>query len=134
MDRFLVWAVMLLTALPAGAHHSLSGTYDMGRQTTIEGVVREFRFVNPHPFVVVEVPAPRGGDLQIWQLELDNRYELTGIGITAQTFKAGDRVVVTGNPGRTEAHALSVTRLDRPSDGFRYEQIGTTPRVGRIPR
>ena len=69
----------------------------MGRQTTVEGVVREFRFVNPHPFVMIDVTAARGGEAQTWQLELDNRYELTEIGINAQTFKGGDRVIVTGN-------------------------------------
>ena len=52
----------------------------MGRQTTVEGVVREFRFVNPHPFVMIDVTAARGGEAQTWQLELDNRYELTEIG------------------------------------------------------
>ena len=133
MKRILAWSAALFAVMPVFAHHSLTGAYDMSRRTTIEGVVKEFRFVNPHPFVVLEVEGPRG-QAQGWQLELDNRYELAEVGITAQTFKAGERIVVTGNPGRTETLAMYVTRLDRPSDGFRLEQVGSSPRVGRIPQ
>jgi thiamine monophosphate kinase len=48
------------------------------------------------------------------------------------SFKPGDRVVVTGSPGRSQSQILYIRRLDRPSDGLRYEQIGTTPHI-RIP-
>jgi thiamine monophosphate kinase len=60
---------------------------------------------------------------------LDNRWELADVGITPTTFKAGERVVVTGSPGRSQASVLYVWRLERPVDGFLYEQVGTSPRV-----
>jgi hypothetical protein len=49
--------------------------------------------------------------------------------MTAETFKPGERVVATGSRNRTQAQSLYVRRLDRPADGFRYEQIGSRPRV-----
>ena len=61
---------------------------------------------------------------------MDNRFELAGIGMTGDTLKPGDRVVVTGSLGRTEPRTLYIRRLDRPADGFRYEQVGSRPRVG----
>ena len=121
-------AIFLIAAL---AHHSLSGIYDTGRQVTMEGVVTEFRFINPHPFVMIEIKT--FGEPEIWQFELDNRSELVQIGMTEKTLKQGDRLVVVGNPGRGQTRSVYVNRLDRPSDGLRYEQIGTTPRI-RGPR
>jgi hypothetical protein len=36
---------------------------------------------------------------------------------------------VTGSVGRTEPRTLYIRQLDRPADGFRYEQVGSRPRV-----
>ena len=116
-------SALALASVAAEAHHSIAAVYDGTRQQRIEGVVAEFQFVNPHPFVIVTVEdAP-------WRLEMDNRFELAGIGMTGETLKPGDRVVVTGSLGRTEPRTLYIRQLDRPADGFRYEQIGSRPRV-----
>jgi hypothetical protein len=60
---------------------------------------------------------------------MDNRFELIREGMDADTLKPGDRVVATGSLSRTAAQSLYLMRLDRPADGFRYEQIGASPRV-----
>ena len=96
----------------------------------IEGVVAEFRFTNPHPFLFVEVETD-SGLLQVWRLEMDNRFELARIGMTAETFRPGERVVALGSPGRLRPQSLYLRRLDRPSDGLRYEQRGGTPSLDR---
>jgi hypothetical protein len=49
--------------------------------------------------------------------------------VTRETWKPGDWIVVTGSPARTQRHSLYVRRLDRPADGFRYEQVGNSPRI-----
>jgi hypothetical protein len=90
-------------------------------------VVAKFQFVNPHPFVIVAVGGEGGSES--WRLEMDNRFELAGIGMTSDTLKPGDRVVVTGSLGRTEPRTLYIRQLDRAADGFRYEQVGSRPRV-----
>jgi hypothetical protein len=65
---------------------------------------------------------------------MDNRFELADIGMTSETLRPGDRVVVTGSPGRLDARALYIRQLDRPADGFRYEQVGSRPRVNTAGR
>lgn len=122
-------ATVLLLASSAHAHHSIAGIYDSSRPVSFEAVVMEFQFVNPHPFVVVErVAADR--QPQQWKLEMDNRFELTRIGMTADTLREGDRIRVTGSPARDKGLTLYVRRLERPADGFWYEQVGSSPRIG----
>ncbi len=124
----LIPALAVLTPGIADAHHSISGVYFTRREATIEGVITRFHFVRPHPYMFLSVDvAP--GEPQTWRLELDNQFELVRIGIEEDTFRPGDRIVATGHPGRDEADWLYVRRLDRPSDGLRYEQVGRSPRV-----
>ena len=127
-----VGVLLALVSSAAGAHHSIAAVYDSTRQERLEGVVAEFQFVNPHPFVIVTVAV--GGAEERWRLEMDNRFELQGIGMTSETLQPGDRVVVTGSVGRTEPRTLYIRQLDRPADGFRYEQVGSRPRVNTAGR
>lgn len=132
MRRWMPAAVVLALAVagvPARAHHAIAAIYDSARRVTVEGAVREFQFVNPHPFLVIDVAD--GGKTLEWRLEMDNRFELIDVGMQADTLKRGDRVVATGNLSRTSPQAMYLMRLDRPADGFRYEQIGASPRVRR---
>lgn len=111
------------------AHHSLAGSYDSAKPVTVDGAVTEFRFINPHPFVFVSVKAADGRSTS-WRLELDNRFELVEIGMTARSLVKGDHIVATGSRGHDNAKTLYVMRLDRPADKFFYEQEGFLPRIG----
>ncbi len=125
-----VRAIMIALAAPGAAlaHHSISGVYDSSRPVTIEGRVVEFQFVNPHPILIVAAARADSVDPP-WHLEMDNRYELADIGVTAKTFSPGDRVIATGSAARDASHSLYLLKLDRPADGLRYEQIGYSPRI-----
>jgi hypothetical protein len=122
---------LVAAGAPAVAHHAISAIYDSSKLVTVEGAVREFQFINPHPFLVIDVRD--GGKTLEWRLEMDNRFELINEGMKADTLKPGDRVVAGGSLSRTNPQGMYLMRLDRPSDGFRYEQIGASPRV-RLPR
>ena len=110
------WTVPILTlslfVSAAQAHHSLSN-YDQGRDVRADGVVEEFHFVNPHPFLMIGVTDP-SGVRQIWRLEMDNLYELDEIGISRTIVKPGDRVTISGNPDRTKPREIYLRRPDRP--------------------
>lgn len=123
--------MVTIAIAPIAAHHSLS-EYDAARQLTLTVVVREFHFVNPHPYLIAD--ARVGSLASMWRLELDNRFELVQIGMTAKTFMPGEQLLVSGRPGRDEKPILYVRELDRPADGFRYEQQGSSPRIVRPTR
>ena len=131
-QRLLICGALFTLTGTAYAHHSIAGYYDSSREVTVEAVVSQFRFVQPHPFVIADVR--RNGAAEQWELELDNRWELVEIGFTETTLKPGDRVVVSGSPARREPQRLYVRRLDRPADGFGYEQLGTRPRLRKSAR
>jgi hypothetical protein len=130
VNRWIVsFAIAIAIAgMVVHAHHSISAIYDTSRQMAVEGVITAFRFVNPHPFLMMDVK-DASGKTQQWRLEIDNRSELAEIGVTRETWKPGDWIVVTGSPARTQRHSLYVRRLDRPADGFWYEQVGNSPRI-----
>ncbi len=119
---------LLLGAFAAEAHHSISGMYDTRRDVRVEGVVTQFEFINPHAFLTLEV-RETGRATQRWRVELDDRGELSDIGMTAQTLQPGDQVIVVGSPARREANRLYLERLDRPADGYSFEQVGGRPRL-----
>jgi hypothetical protein len=125
-----VVALLGLGSIAAQAHHSIAAVYDRTQPVRLDGIVVEFALVHPHPFLVIDVGDDTRGR-QRWRGEMDNRWELEAIGMSAGTFRAGDRVVVSGSVARTQPHALYILRLDRPADGFWYEQVGMSPRVGR---
>jgi len=112
------------------AHHAISAVYDSQQRVVIDGLVAEFHLINPHPYLIIDVMGDTGAREQ-WRGELDNRHELVAAGVTAATFKPGDRVVVKGSAGRTEPRTLYVLRLDRATDGFWYEQVGQSPKIRR---
>ena len=125
-----LWMVAIAVA-PIAGHHSLS-EYEASRQLTLTVVVREFHFVNPHPYLIADTKV--GSLSSTWRLELDNRFELVQIGMTADTISPGQQLLVTGRPGRDQKPILYVRELDRPADGFRYEQLSSSPRIVRPPR
>jgi len=125
----LVFAASLaVSGAAAHGHHAISSVYDSSRQITIDGIVAQFQFVNPHPILLIDVKDGTATAEQ-WRVEMDNRSELVAIGVTANTFRPGDRLVVTGSLARTQPQSLYVLRLDRLADGFWYEQIGQSPRI-----
>lgn len=121
---------VLIGGIAIEAHHSIAGIYDSTQRVTIDGVVAEFRFVNPHPYIVVNV-VTRDQRTESWRLELDNRSELVDVGVKADTIKPGDRIVATGSPAHDGSHNMYARRIDRRADGFWYEQVGSSPHVGR---
>lgn len=128
MTRWLVACALVLAASGAAdAHHSIAGYFDRSHQVTIDGVVAEFQWVNPHPFLIIDVGQGRAPER--WRLEMDNRGELSSVGFTEATFKPGERVVVTGSPARREPRQMYIERLHRPADGFGYEQVDNRPQL-----
>jgi hypothetical protein len=102
----------------AYAHHSFAATYLEDQSVTIEGELVQFLFRNPHSFVHVMVK-DKEGTMTRYAVEWGGTGQLAGQGVTRETLKPGDYVVIAGSPGRNPAdHRVRMVSLRRPKDGF----------------
>ena len=102
----------------AYAHHSFAATYLEDQTVTIEGDLVQFLFRNPHSFVHVMVTEDDGTMVR-YAVEWGGAGQLGGQGVTRETLKPGDHVIISGSPGRNpEDHRVRMVTLFRPSDGF----------------
>jgi hypothetical protein len=119
-------ALLSLTVVAsAGAHHSFAA-FDEAQEIRIEGTLASFDFVNPHARIELVVTRDDGRELR-WNAEWAGAGSLLGQGVSAASLAVGDALVLTGNPARdTEHHALRLTSLLRPADGFAWGFAGET--------
>ena len=110
-----VVSLLLVSASIAGAHHSFSAVYDDKRTIAVTGIVTEFRFVNPHALMAMEVTDDAGKVVK-WTVEFAGRLNLSEVGWTADSIKSGERITVTGNPAHSIPARLSFLRIVR-ADG-----------------
>src|SRR6516225_534458 len=111
----LVAAATLLSGIQLYAHHSFAATYFEDKQQTIEGNLVQFIFRNPHSFVHVEGKNDKGETVQ-YAIEWGGGGQLGQQGVTRETLKPGDHLVIVGNPGRNpEDHRLRMMTITRPA-------------------
>lgn len=117
----IVFAALLavLTSGRVFAHHSTSGLYNEDEVVEITGTVKEWRFINPHPSLIIEVTGPNG-ELQEWDISYGGPAvtHLKQQGYTADTFRPGDIIVARGYAARVEtAHGLLIMGHPTHVDG-----------------
>lgn len=98
--QLVVAAALLLVSVPVLAHHSGAGV-DRTKTVTITGVVKEFRWTNPHSWIDLEVAEGGGGAAGLWSIEMNPPPFLVRAGWKSSSLKPGDKVSVTVNPIRT---------------------------------
>jgi hypothetical protein len=122
----LALATNLIFGMTVYAHHSIGATYDSSKEVKLVGKIVEFNFRNPHAFVHIEAP-DKAGKMQRWAVEWGGAGALGQQGVTRTTLKAGDEVIITGNPARSsdgEVLRVKMNTLFRKRDGFGW---GTKP-------
>lgn len=109
------FAGLLLATQPALSHHNFAAHYDPDETVTVSGVVSQFRFVNPHARVYIDV-ADENGVVTEWMAEGDASVALRRAGWTAEQLQPGDRIEVVGNPARNGANMMGWSTI-RIADG-----------------
>ena len=107
-------------AVPAQAHHSFPATYFVDQSVTIEGTVVQFLFRNPHSFVHVLAP-DKDGTMQRWAVEWGAGGALASDNVKNDTIKPGDKVVITGQPGRNPAdHRIRMQAIEDKTANWKW--------------
>ena len=97
------------------------------RPITVEGVVKEFQFSNPHSWLLVDV-TDKNGKVTTWGFEAEGPSTLQRAGIRPSEFRVGTKVTMTGRPmkdGRPAAIWVLAVRGDGktfdPREGFQVK-------------
>lgn len=88
-----------LGSIPAFAHHNAAAHYQLDKIVTVEGVVTEFKLINPHVVIRLQVKNA-AGKMEAWMAEGDAAAVLRRRGWTGREMKTGDAIKVIGHPSR----------------------------------
>ena len=114
-------AVISLIVVPAHAHHSFA-MFDMDKEVTYSGVVADFKWVNPHVHITVDIKAGPNIDpatVGTWDVEGGSINILKASGVRNSTGRKASRSStsscrtasgsITTSPGPKERAADAIT-------------------------
>ncbi|MBV9506988.1 MAG: hypothetical protein JO323_18510 [Acidobacteriia bacterium] len=87
-------AILMAVELPLVAHHSFSAEFDQNKKVTLEGTVVQMEWVNPHSWLVIDVPKADGA-MERWRLEGGSPSVLLRLGWNRNSLPAGTRIKAT---------------------------------------
>ena len=90
--------VMATLSVGADAHHSFA-MFDLGKEVTVSGTVKQFQWTNPHAYIQLVAKDANGRDVE-WSMEMGAPMYLYARGWRPRTLRAGQRITVTLNPLR----------------------------------
>jgi Family of unknown function (DUF6152) len=101
LKTFLAVALLLSLRAIAQAHHSFA-IFNQANPVELIGTVEEFRFFNPHTFIVLRV---KGEDARpvVWHLEGQSANSLRWSGWSPKSLNPGDQIRITVEPLRSGA-------------------------------
>lgn len=127
--RITAASAIIVTALTSLSYAHHSGTmFDDKKQVTLEGVVKEFQYTNPHSWLLVDVTNP-DGTVTTWGFEAEGPNTLLQAKIRRSDFAPGTKITITGFPMRDGRPAAAWTKAVRASDGVEFYPRGRTPQV-----
>jgi hypothetical protein len=135
-------ALALGAASAAHAHHGF-GNFDRNTEVLLKGTVKSIDFVNPHAYVYFDVTGSDGASTA-YRCEMRAATVLRRSGWSAEMFKPGEPIEITGAPDRFDSRSCYVNTVVF-ADGTtadRYAQlakpasaapVARAPRAARLP-
>ena len=96
---------LVFAAHVAQAHHAIAANYDISNIGTIEGVVVEVFWANPHVHYYIEV-INNSGETELWDIETSNLISMMRSNWTRETIEVGDYIRISGSLGRDKIRRM----------------------------
>ena len=98
MNRTFQWVLLggfalLLTTIPALAHHTIAAEFDTRETVTLTGTFTHIDWINPHIYFFIDTKDD-SGKVTRWAMESYPTGFFHRAGITRDLFKIGDTVAV----------------------------------------
>jgi hypothetical protein len=107
-----LFALFLIFSVSAFAHHGSSISYQLDKTITLEGIVTEWEYRNPHPQIYFDVK-DKDGTVAHWATELLSTPLMLrnlNVGWSRDTVKPKDRIVLVCNPSRSAGSKACLAR------------------------
>ena len=119
---------LLVTGEPLFAHHGLSAQFDRDQPVSLTGEIVKVEWLNPHIWIYIDV-AQDDGSVMTWGLSSSSPFMLQRRGITRDTLKIGEEIMVNGFRARDGSN--NAAGQLRYGDG---RQLYVDPEVEEITR
>lgn len=129
-----IFAGALIVMSTGYAHHSSAPHFDNTKEVSIEGIITEWAFVNPHAYLYLDV-TDESGEVHNWRCEASSATSHSRNGYTQETFIPGQQIAIVGSPARREDYHCTMERFIFP-DGTvvaRNDALPEDKRVGALP-
>jgi hypothetical protein len=110
--RFALFAALagvFMMAGPVFAHHG-TAAYETTKLTTVKGTATEFKFINPHVEITVEVKDDKG-KIEKWIGEANSPNVLSRHGWSKEIIKPGDQITVIGYRAKNGSYTLRLQKV-----------------------
>jgi len=98
---FFLGAILLVSAATVSAHHSWNTVFSEDKPLVLRGTISKVELVNPHAWIWLDVKGD-DGNIQKWAVEGGPPNGLIRNGITKESLKAGQELIVHGYGARDE--------------------------------
>jgi uncharacterized protein DUF6152 len=117
-------AALLGTEGTAFAHHSFAVFFDENKIVSVTGKVTEFRFINPHGLIALDVV--KNGKVEQWKAETNAPVVLRRRGWAKDSIAIGETITIEGwasRDGKPYIRLRSAKRADGTPIGIPFDPV-----------